>query len=153
MTRKELERKYEERGCKDYKLRNLADLKVIHGVNVSELPGYTDLSDKHMKLFESSIIRFFNAHGLDSRKCLQPKCIHYVREIEYEKNISDNEAVLVGSEVNIIDSKTGLKKRCLYRNVIEKDIPFKECRKYVNEYLYFELKNEWFHILDNGDWY
>lgn len=106
-----------------------------------------------MKLFESSIIRFFNAHGLDSRKCLQPKCIHYVREIEYEKNISDNEAVLVGSEVNIIDSKTGLKKRCLYKNVIEKDIPFKECRKYVNEYLYFELKNEWFHILDNGDWY
>ncbi len=154
MTRTELEKWYEERGCIDYQLRTLADLEAIHGVNVSDLPGYTDLSDKHRKLFESSIIRFFNAHGLDSRKCLQPKCIHYVREIEYVKAINEEEDVLVGLEVNIIDSETtGRKKRRLHRHVLEKDIPFKECRKYAKEYLRFELRNEWFHILDNGDWY
>lgn len=154
MTRKELEKRYEERGCIDYKLRSLSDLEVIHGVNVSELPGYTDLSDKHRKVFDGSIIRFFNAHGLDSRKSLQPKCINYVREIEYEKEVSKGENILVGIEVNIIDSKTGLKKRRLHKNMFEKNIPFKECtKKYVMEYLCFELKNVWYHILDNGDWY
>lgn len=153
MTRTELEKRYEERGCIDYQLHNLADLEAIHGVNVSDLPGYTDLSDEHRKLFESSIIKFFNAHGMDSRKGLQPKCIHYVREIEYEKAVSKDEGLLVGIEINIIDSETGLKKRRLHRYVFEKDIPFKECRKYTKEYLRFELKNEWFHILDNGNWY
>ena len=153
MTRTELEKRYEERGCTDYQLNNLADLEAIHGVNVPELPGYIDLSDEHRKLFDESIIRFFNAHGLDNRKCLQPKCIHYVREIEYVKDISEEEAVTAGIEINIIDSETSIKKRRLHRYVLEKDIPFKECRKYTKEYLRFELKNEWYHILDNGNWY
>lgn len=153
MTRTELEKRYEEHGCMDYQLHTLADLKAIHGVNVSELPGYSDLSDEHRKLFESNIIRFFNAHGLDNRKCLQPKCIHYVREIEYVKVINTEEAMTAGIEINIIDSETGRKKRRLHKYVFEKDIPFKECRKDAKEYLRFELKNEWFHILDNGNWY
>lgn len=153
MTRTELEKRYEEHGCMDYQLHSLAELKAIHGVNVSELSGYTDLSDEHRKLFESSIIRVFNAHGLDSRKDLQPKCIHFVRETEYTKAINDVEEVLAGIEIHIIDSETGLKKRRLHRNVFEKGIPFKECRKDVKEYLRFELKNVWFHILDNGKLY
>lgn len=153
MTRTEFEKRYEKHGCNDYQLHNLADLKSIHGVNVCELPGYTDLSDEHRKLFDESIIRIFNAHGLDSRKGLQPKCIHYVREIEYVKAINKDEGISAGIEINIINSETGLKKRRLHRYVFEKDIPFKECRKEVKEYLRFELKDVWFHILDNGNWY
>lgn len=148
-----LERKYEERGCTDYQLRNLADLEAIHGVNVLELPGYTDLSDEHKNLFDRSIIRFFNAHGLDNRKGLQPRCVHYVREVEYVKSISEDEDMLVGIEINIIDSETGRKKHRLHRYVFEKGISFKECRKDVKEYLRFELKDEWFHIKNTGELY
>lgn len=153
MTRREIEKRYEEHGCKDYQLHNLADLGAIHGVNVLELPGYTDLSDEHKNLFDRSIIRFFNAHGLDNRKGLQPRCVHYVREVEYVKAISEDEGTLVGIEINIIDSETGRKKHRLHRYVFEKGIPFKECRKDVKTYLRFELKNDWYHILDNGNWY
>lgn len=68
------------------------------------------------------------------------------------KVISEDEDILVGIEINIIDSETGLKKCRLHRYVFEKEIPFKEYRKYVKEYLRFELKGEWFHIKNTGEW-
>lgn len=153
MTRKELERKYEERGCTDYQLHSLADLEAIHGVNLSELPGYLELSDEHRELFDKTIIRFFNVWGLDNRKGLQLRCVHYVREVEYVKDVSEDENMPVGIEIHIIDSENGMQKRRLHRYVLEKGIPFKECKKYTKKYLRFELKNEWYHITSTGEWY
>ncbi len=153
MTRKELERKYEERRIKDYQLRTLEDLKVIHGIDVPELSGYQELSEQHKELFDRTVIRLFNAWGLDSRKEFRPKCVHYVSEITYEKEISEDEVVDVGTEIFVIDSKTGTKKSRIHRYVFEKDIPFKECNKYAKCYLRFELKDVWFHITEDGKWY
>lgn len=40
MRRYELEQRYKEYGCDNYKLRTLDDLKNIHGFDVMELSGY-----------------------------------------------------------------------------------------------------------------
>lgn len=72
LSRLRIERKYEELGLTDYKLRNLKQLQEIHGVDVNQIAGYNQLSDKHKKLFNEAIINFFNAWGLDSRKTLVP---------------------------------------------------------------------------------
>ncbi len=148
-----LERKYRKCGLPDYRLRNIGDLKAVHGVDVTELEGYSGLTDENRELFNRTVVRFFNAWGLDNRKELKPKSIHYVTEIEYEKEINEDEAVDVGVEIYVIDSKTSTKKHRLHRYVFEKSIPFSECRKYVKNYLRFELKGVWFHITENGEWY
>jgi len=153
MTRKELERRYEEYGLTDYQLKSLDDLKAVHSIDVTELKGYNELTDENRELFNSTVIRFFNSWGLDNRKELKPKSIHYVTEIEYEKEISEDEAVSAGIEIYVIDSRNGTKKHRLHRYVFEKSIPFSECSKYVKNYLRFELKGVWFHITENGEWY
>lgn len=153
MKRQELERKYEERGLTDYQLQTLEDLKEIHGVDVTELNGYNELTDENKELFNSTVIKFFNTWGLDNRKELRPKNVHYVSEVTYEKEISENEIVDAGIEIFVINSKTGAKINRIHRYVFEKDIPFRECRKYIKHYLRFELQNEWYHITANGEWY
>lgn len=150
MTRKELERRYEEHGLMDYQLKSLDDMKVIHNINVMELSGYSELPDNYRKLFDKTILSYFNAHGLDNRKELVPKSVNYVQETEYIKDI-DEHSELVGILIQSID-KDGKKHR-LHRYVLEKSIPFSECRKYVTNYLRFELKGEWFHITEKGEWY
>lgn len=91
IARVHLERKYEELGLTDYKLRNLNQLRDIHDVDVNEIPGYEDLSDEQRKLFNEAIINFYNAWGLDRRKSLIPKSVNYVYEVNYSKQLSKDD--------------------------------------------------------------
>lgn len=156
MTRRKLEMKYEERGLTDYQLRSLDDLKEIHGFDVRELSGYSGLTDDNRKLFEKAVLNFYNAHGLDSRKHLLPKSINYVEETEYCKHICENGDEYyyyrpVRTVINIID-RSGKKHR-FHRYTHDKDIPLSECEKFRKCYLRFELKGEWYHFTEKGEWY
>lgn len=147
MTRKQIERKYEERGLNDYCIRTVDDLKAVHNIDVEELKGYENLSDECKELFEKTVIHFFNAQGLEKRaKCI-PKAINYVQETEY---VSESN-IIIGKIIKAIDKNN--KSRIIHRYVFEKGIPFSECKKYISEYLRFELKDEWFHITENEQWY
>ncbi len=151
MTRKQLERKYEDCGLNDYQLRTLDELREIHGVDVRELSGYSGLTNENRKLFDITVLRFYNSLGLDIRKQLLPKSVNYVIETEYVKDIDENEAETAGIIIDSID-RSG-KKRRLHRYVFNKNIPFSECRKFIKSYLRFELKGEWYHFTDKGEWY
>ncbi len=155
IARVHLERKYEELGLKDYKLRNLNQLRDIHDVDVNEIPGYEDLPDEQRKLFNEAIINFYNARGLDSRKSLIPKSVNYVYEVNYSKQLSkDNDFWTdVGQEVFVLDEKGGILRR-LHRYVHNKGISFKDCEKQSSKpYLRFELFGEWYHIISTNEWY
>jgi len=147
MTRKQLERKYEERGLNNYRIRTVDDLKAVHNIDIEELKGYENLSDEYRELFEKTIIHFFNAQGLEKRAECIPKAINYVQETEY---ISESN-IIIGKIIKAIYKNN--KSRIIHRYVFEKDISFSKCRKYTNEYLRFELKGEWFHITENEQWY
>lgn len=151
MTYQEITKKYEERGLTDYKLRTLDDLKEIHGVDVQELSGYSGLSDDNRKLFDMTVLRFYNAHGLNSRLELNPKSINYVQEVLYYRSISDDEAEDIGIVINAFD-RNG-KKHLLHRYVFKKGVSFKECGKSIKCYLRFELKGVWYHFTSKGEWY
>ncbi len=43
MTRYEIEQRYIENGCEDFKIHNFSDLKNIHDFDVEQLQGYTEL--------------------------------------------------------------------------------------------------------------
>lgn len=149
MKRFELEQRYEEYGRKDYQLRTLDDLKSIHGFDVTELPGYDGLPQEQRELFNKTIIKFYNAQGLDNRARLQPKNVNYVYEINYTY---DNEAV--GTDVYAVknDGKTVGKR--LHRHKFNKSADFRLCKEYGQKrYLRFELKGVWYHFMPNGEWY
>ena len=153
MTYHEMTKKYEERGLTDYQLRTLNDLKEIHGVDVQELSGYSGLSENNRKLFDMTVLRFYNAHGLNSRLELRPKAINYVQEVLYYRNISEDEAEDIGIEIYLVDSDMRLTKKRLHRYVFEKGVSFRNCKKIVKRYLRFELKDSWYHFTDVGSWY
>lgn len=153
MTYKEMTRKYEERGLTGYQLRTLEDLKEIHGVDVAELSGYSGLSENNRKLFDVTVLRFYNAHGLNSRLELKPKAVNYVQEVLYYNNISKDYAEDIGLEIYLVDSDMCVTKKRLHRYVFKKGVSFKECEKSKKYYLRFELKGEWYHFTNKGEWY
>ncbi len=149
MTRTQLEKKYEENGCRDYQLKNLEQLKAIHGIDVNEISGYIGLSAENKKLFNETVIRFFNAHELDRRKELFPKAVNYVREVDY----INADGYKVGMAIFLINSEGKVTRRRLHMYVFEKDVKFSDCRKTHKDYLRFELKGEWYHFTQNHQWY
>ena len=155
MNRVRLERKYEELGLMDYKLRNLKQLQEIHEVDVNQISGYRHLSDKHKKLFSEAIINFYKEWGLDNRKTLVPKSINFVYEVNYSKQLSNSDEFFtdIGQEVFVLDEKGGILRR-LHRYVYEKGISFKTCEKDRSKpYLRFELLGVWYHIMSAKEWY
>lgn len=151
MTYQEMTKKYEERGLTNYKLRTLDDLKEIHGVYVQELSGYSGLSDDNRKLFDVTVLRFYNAHGLNSRLELRPKAVNYVLEKDYTKVIGDDRYG-VATQGFVIDRNGQVTDNCLY-NSIESEAEIADCEESLLRYICFELNNDWFHITEKGEWY
>lgn len=152
MNRYELEQRYKEFGCNNFRLRTLDDLKNIHGFDVAELSGYDGLPQEQRELFNKTIIKFYNAQGLDNKSRLQPKAVNFV----YEVNYVDTNNVVVGEDIYVVknDGKT-IGKR-LHRHKFEKDVDFNLCKKCLqNTYLRFELKGKggWYHFTPKEDWY
>lgn len=154
LSRLRIERKYEELGLTDYKLRTLEQLKEIHGVDVNQISGYQDLPEEQKTLFDKAVINFYNARGLDNRRSLLPKSVNYVYDIDYYSPINEHESDHVGTEVYVLDKDSRSVKRRLHRYTFIKGIKFKECEKVTSRaYIRFELKSEWYHILSPIEWY
>ena len=155
-ARKKLEEKYEKMGLSDYHIKNLDQLKAIHNIDVNEIPGYQSLTAEHKELFDKTIIRFFNAWGLDRRNTLKVKCVHFVQEINFERQI-DGVWEDIGQEVYALKSDNNGKfklDRRLHKYVFEKGVSFKDCDKHKKTYLRFELvRDNWYHINNDYSWY
>lgn len=151
MTYQEMTKKYEERGLTDYKLRTVDDLKEIHGVDVQELSGYSGLSENNRKLFDVTVLRFYNAHGLNSRLELKPKAVNYVLEKDYTKVVGVNRYG-IATQIFVLDSNGQLTDICLH-NSVQSEIDIADCKESLLRYICFELNNDWFHITEKGEWY
>lgn len=151
MTYKEMTKKYEERGLTDYQLRTVDDLKEIHGVDVQELSRYSGLSENNRKLFDMTVLRFYNAHSLNSRLELRPKAVNYVLEKDYTKVI-DDDRYGIATQIFVLDSNGQLTDICLH-NSVQSEIDIADCEENILRYLCFELNNGWFHITEKGEWY
>lgn len=151
MTYQEMTKKYKERGLTDYKIRTLNDLKEIHGVDVQELSGYSGLSDDNRNLFNVTVLRFYNAHGLNSRLELRPKAVNYVLEKDYTKVIGDDRYG-IATQIFVLDSNGQLTDICLH-NSVQSEIDIADCKESLLRYICFELNNDWFHITEKGEWY
>ena len=73
MRREQLENIYLTNGIGDFQLRNLGDLMKIHGINARLIEGFSELSSKDKKSYETFILKYMNMHGLDSRRLFSHK--------------------------------------------------------------------------------
>lgn len=170
MTRYELEQRYKEYGCDNYKLRTLDDLKNIHGFDVTELSGYDGLPQEQRELFDKTVIKFYNGRGLDIRNRLQPKSVNFVHEVSYTipdnypasvydsgSNNGDGSYTDVGMDIFVINNDGKTIGKRLHRYRYDRSISIQKCKKvgrcFEQTYLRFELKDEWYHFTPNGDWY
>lgn len=164
MKRKQLEKLYEVNGLADYRLRNTEDLLRVHGIDFTEVSGYSSLDDLNKSIFEKFIVNIFNSWGLDSRLILFPKSINLVLDIEYyvKENPDDDYFILAGHTIYAIDRNEN--KRLLYR---WEDEAYKHLKTILTkpiEYLRFEYqlgtdeegnpRDEWLHVISEGrEWF
>ncbi|WP_066500028.1 hypothetical protein [Abyssisolibacter fermentans] len=74
----ELKEKYIQRGCIDYKLTTIEDLKSIYQIDCNSIHGYKNLINP--KLFENFIINFYNAWGLEARTTIKPIAVKHCND-------------------------------------------------------------------------
>lgn len=162
MERKIIEQYYKNRGLNEYHLQNVEDILFVHEINILETEGYENLTDKNKELFQSFIINFFNAWGLEARSTIYPISIHYVCDIERlgKENVEDDVYVTLSNEVIIMNNLDGY---FLYsgehlRNYVNEDYKHLLCLEtYEKKYLRFFYKiydrEEWQHIITPTEWY
>ena len=157
MNRFQLEKLYEVNGLKDYKLKNGVDLLKTHGIDFTEVDGYSRLDDLNKQLYSRFIINLFNGLGLDSRATMIPKGIFFVEEIDYlvKEDPKDDYFNVAGGLVMAID-KNGLKT--VHRSWKDEDYSLLEMTEgKVKTYLRFEYEHngheEWLHVTDPKTWY
>lgn len=157
MNRSQLERLYEINGLKDYKLKDGVDLLKTHGIDYTEVEGYSRLDDVNKLLYSKFIINLFNGLGLDSRMTMIPKGIYFVEDFDYivKENPNDEYWQVAGGIVMAID-KNGLKS--VHRSWKDEDYAHLEAIKSkAKTYLRFEYEHqereEWLHVMDPKTWY
>lgn len=60
--------KYEELGLTDYKLRNIEDIKKLHGTDILKMKGLSELSKEDVNLVIRLFIGYLNGCGCGNRQ-------------------------------------------------------------------------------------
>lgn len=68
MNYKDIQRKYEDAGCINYKLRNLDDLKNIIGLDIKEAKYFDELSEEYKQMVIQFLLNCLNGCGLQHRE-------------------------------------------------------------------------------------
>jgi hypothetical protein len=158
MNRFEIEKLYEDKGLKNYKIQIPEDLLDIYGIDYKGIEGYEGLDDLNRIVYEAFIVNFFNGLGLESRSELMPMAIHWVEDISFltKDSPEDDYFSVAGGVVTIIDrdgSKTVLRtwsdKDYINNEIIEGEPSF-----YLRIEYEHHGKREWLHVTKEGkEWY
>lgn len=155
MTRSELEFKYLENGCTEFKLRNLSDLKTIHDIDFENVPGYSTLDDLNRKKYRDFIVNFFNRQWLEERGQIRPIAINYVEEIT-SYIVEGEDQTVVGGKIFIIkrDGSVAFHSERLDEAYKGYEIKYDPPERYLMfEYSHGDAgnsQNEWVHVTNDG---
>lgn len=145
MNSQQIQNIYTANGPNSFNLNCHDDLIKLHSINIKDIQGYNKLSQSHKAIFDTFIINFYNAQGLETRATLLPKSINHVLS-EQALEITITAIHADGNETKLLKKWKDKK----YKNIscihIEKET-----------YLRFEYQvnghNEWLHVLSDTQWY
>lgn len=148
---------YQANGLRDFKVLKPEDITVVHGRKISEISGYSTLTQDHKALFEEFIINFYNAQGLECRAELFPLSINYVLQEEFlGKHESWEDCyVPVGGRITAIFRDGGKKVISNWMDKKYRNVQHEYTE--TQNYLRFEYRNrnhrKWQHVLTATQWY
>jgi hypothetical protein len=147
-----IKEQYKSRGLGDYLLKSLEDLKEIHGVDFTTIPGFNTIDDDNKKLYEKFLVRFFNDWQIDIRDKIKPIEIHFVQDIEYYVKDQNGNKTSLGKTVT--DNAT---KENLYNDHLIPDDEYQglKVKKRIEYFLRFDymfgLKKRWVCVKDENN--
>lgn len=156
MRREQLENIYLTNGIGDFQLRNLGDLMKIHGINARLIEGFSELSSKDKKSYETFILKYMNMHGLDSRATIFPQRVYRAYEVNYmiKEDPTNDYYLNFAGEVWNCTSKDNEFLVIQWGTIENKDIHGVIKEKEIS-YLRIELNERdselWLHIIDDGE--
>ena len=148
---------YLSNGLKEFKLTNHTDLLNIHSIDIKNIPGYSNLSAEHRAIFDSFIINFFNACGLETRARLMPISINFVLDEEYlgKEDATDDYYIPLGGKLTALYDGGSTKTIRCWKDKTYCHLPC-ICTEKQN-YLRFEYRKgkskSWQHVISATKWY
>jgi hypothetical protein len=158
MNRYQLENLYEVNSLVDYRLKTTIDLLKTHGIDFTEIDGYSRLDDLNRSLYEKFIVNFFNGWGLEARATIIPKGIYYVEDYDLlVKENPENDYYNVAGGVVLAIDRNGIKT--VHKTWSDPDYAHLTAAKEDKHriFLRFEYERddrpEWLHVMSSNDWY
>ena len=152
---------YEANGRNDYRLKTVEDILNIHGFDIRETTGYSDLTEENKKIFEAYVLKHMNGVGMNTRITMWPKSVHYVKEIlkygpeEWDEDEQRKFRWQIGREFIILKANGRTKKFRSYWDDGKGEGDVDSTKE--NEVLRVDWKycghNEWFHVSEELSYY
>lgn len=67
-----IQKRYDDCGLGDYRLRDLGDVENVHGIKLEDISGFEKLSRADREVMQSFIVFFMNRWGLEARDSFVP---------------------------------------------------------------------------------
>lgn len=156
MNRFDVEQKYNNAGCVNYKLRDACDLKNILCIDVKKIGNWNNLSNYYKELTVDFLINFLNGCGLETREeyAVEKAYVCQKQELLSEKD-SDGCRTIVGSIFLDVTNSNDIQIESLrvpsdYNDL--KDTLVWKAEKVNNETTFLRVdltkdnSKEWFHV-------
>ena len=147
---------YEANGRGDYRLQTVEDIEKIHGFNIRETDGYSDLTEKQKATFEAYVLKHLNGVGMNTRITMWPRSVHYVREVSlYSPRFKDEDGNEVREELGreyIILKANGRSKKWkkffYEKDTTDADVDSRSEKEFLRVEWKYGTGREWFHVSD-----
>lgn len=157
MNYKDIQRKYEDAGCINYKLRDKKDLVNIIGLKVEDAKYYNDLSQEYKDMTVGFLLKYLNGCGLQCREGYRITKVYLcqTQELLTPEGEDGCRTIVGGIDLNVTNPDNITIERLNipdnYHKIKESLIWETDCCNNSNTYLRVELvdKNnrpEWFHV-------
>lgn len=162
MNYNDIQRKYEDAGCINYKLRNKSDLLNIIGLKVEDAKYFDELSQEHKDMTVEFLLKYLNGCGLQYREgyriqkaylCQTQELLTVKGEDGYrtivgrmDLNLNNPDNIVI-EHLSVPEDYTETKDSLTWR--------IEQCNN-NNTFLRVDLidsnnRKEWFHVYNNND--
>ena len=158
MNRNQLEQVYRENGLTHYEIHNEQELRRVHGINLTSVKGYANLSEANKQLYKNWFILFLNRQGMDRRLNLYPVAAYFCEEIRFDHVYEENGQKYAESVKTELWEIAANGQKHLFKVIKDKGNQKLTVNRETKlaPYLRVEIKerksDEWYHVYSLSNW-
>lgn len=159
MTREQLEQTYQANGLTSYEIHNEQELLKVHGINLSGVKGYANLSEENKKLYKAWFLLYLNRQGMNTRLTLIPTAAYVCEEVHFDHVYTENGEKYAESVKTELWEVAANGQKHLFKSYkgskATKNLEINQ-ESTSEPYLRVEIKernkNEWYHVYSLSNW-